>query len=242
MKKLSHSSFIRAGVFLSFIAAWVIFYHYIDYSQYLTKDKISLIIGFIRDFVVRFGIFGPIFFIAASCLAITINVPTIFIICFSVITFGEITGAIISAVAVYIATTLIYFIAQMLGTNFVEWLFGDRLKKFEERLDKRGLLTVVYLRLIFFMSPVLNWLLGITNISYKNFFFGTLLGTAHNIILTAWLSGSIIDLIKAGDSLNPVWTPKLFLPFCIGATIFLAIRIIDRRQRIKRTITEKKTA
>jgi uncharacterized membrane protein YdjX (TVP38/TMEM64 family) len=175
MKKLSHLSFIRAGVFLSFIAAWVIFYHYIDYSQYLTKDKISFIIGFIRDFVVRFGIFGPILFIAASCLAITINVPTIFIICFSVITFGEITGAIISAIAVYIATTLIYFIAQMLG-----------------------------LRLIFFMSPVLNWLLGITNISYKNFFFGTLLGTAHNIILTAWLSGSIIDLIKAGDSLNPV--------------------------------------
>ncbi len=115
----------------------------------------------------------------------------------------------------------------------MKWLFGRRLRTVEERLDERGLMTVFYLRLIFFMSPALNWLLSTTNISYRNLLLGTLLGAAHNIILNAWLSGMVIELITAGKSLNPIETPKLLLPLGIGIVIFFTIRIIDGRRRIR---------
>jgi uncharacterized membrane protein YdjX (TVP38/TMEM64 family) len=232
-KRFERASVIRASILFAFIAAGVIFYHYTDYSHYLTKDKISITIDSIRGFIASFGLFGPFLFVMAGVSAITINIPTVFIIYFSVIIFGGVFGAFISAISVYLATTLIYSIAQLLGRDFVTQLFGKRLKKLEDRLDERGMMTVVYLRLIFFMAPPLNWLLSLTNISYRNFFLGTLFGTVHHIIINAWLSDMVIDLIKSGDSLNPVKTPKLLFPLGIGITIFLTIRIADRRRRIK---------
>ncbi|UCD83946.1 MAG: TVP38/TMEM64 family protein [Deltaproteobacteria bacterium] len=232
-KRFERSSVIRALVLLAFITAGIVFYRYTDYSQYLTKDKISFAIDSIRSFVARFGLFGPILFVVAGFIAITTNIPTVVIIYFSVITFGGIAGAFIAAICVYIATTLIYFIAQLLGRDFVTQLFGKRLKKLEGRLDERGLMTVIYLRLIFFMSPPLNWLLSLTNISYRNFFLGTLFGTVHHIIINAWLSDMIIDQIKAGGSLNPIETPKLLIPLGIGVAVFITVRIIDRRRRTK---------
>lgn len=240
-KRFERSSVIRAFILLAFIAAGIIFYHYTDYSQYLTKDKISFTIDSIRGFMAGFGPLGPILFVMAGLLAITTNIPTVVIISFSVIIFGGVAGAFLSATSVYLAITLIYFISQLLGRDFVARLFGKRLKKLEGRLDERGLMTVIYLRLIFFMAPPLNWLLSLTNISYRDFFLGTLFGTVHHIIINAWLSDMVIDLIQSGDSLNPIKTPKLLLPLGIGITIFLTIRIIDRRRR-KRQDTESETA
>ncbi len=234
MKRLELSSFIRLLLLLALVAAWFAFYHYTDYPQYFTRDRISLTIDAVREFIDSFGIFGPILFVIAASLAITINAPTLLIIYLSAIIFGKVTGAFISFIFIVLGTTMIYFVAQILGRPFIKGLFGKRLRKVEERLDERGLMTVFYLRLIFFMSPAVNWLLSTTNISYRNLFLGTLLGAAHTIILNAWLSGMVIEIIKAGGSLNPIRTPKLLLPLGIGIFIFFTIKIIDRRRRMKR--------
>jgi uncharacterized membrane protein YdjX (TVP38/TMEM64 family) len=101
----------------------------------------------------------------------------------------------------------------------------------EDRLQTTGLMTVVYVRLLSFMLPPVNWLLSLMNISYRDLFLGTLLGTAHMIILFAWLSDIIVDRLQAGDSLNPFTTPELLLPITIGIVIFAALRIVDRRRR-----------
>jgi len=131
-KRFERSSVIRALILLAFIAAGIVFYHYTDYSQYLTKDKISFTIDSIRGFMAGFGSFGPILFVMAGVLAITTNILTVVIIYFSVIIFGGVAGAFLSAISVYLATTLIYFIAQLLGRDFVTRLFGKRLKKLEK--------------------------------------------------------------------------------------------------------------
>ena len=56
------------------------------------------------------------------------STPTFLVICFAILVFGGVAGAIVSAVSIYLATTLNYFVAQLLGRDFVNWAFGDRLK------------------------------------------------------------------------------------------------------------------
>ncbi len=180
-----------------------------------------------------FGIFGPILFAVVGSLALTCNLPVLLIIYFSVITFGKVTGTIISFIIVCMGMTLIYFIAQLLGRPFVKKLFGNRLRRVEERLGEKSLTTVFYMRLVLFMNPPVTWILSTTNVSYSNLLLGTLLGAAPNIVLNVWLSGVIIDLIKTGESLNPIKTPKLLLPLSIGIIIFFTIKIIGRRWRGK---------
>jgi len=223
--RIELSRIIRVSLLLVFIVTTFVLYHYAGYSQYFTKDKISITIDAVREFVSSFGFLGPILYTIAAAVAITINIPTFLIVCLSAIIFGKVAGTIISFIFVGVSTSLIYFIAQLLGRPFTERLFGKRLKKIEERLDERGLMTVFYIRLIWFNSPIANWVLSTTSVSYTNLFFGTILGTAHTIILLVWLSDMIIETIKAGEFLNPIKTPKLLLPICIGITIFITVRV-----------------
>ena len=95
-------------------------------------------------------------------------------------------------------------------------------------------MTVFYLRLAFFMWPALNWVLSTSNISYRDLFLGTLIGTIHHIIILVWLTDMIIETISAGQSLNPIQTPKLLLPICIGIIMFIIARIIDRWWSVKK--------
>jgi uncharacterized membrane protein YdjX (TVP38/TMEM64 family) len=88
------------------------------------------------------------------------------------------------------------------------------------------------------MAPPLNWLLALTNISLRNFFWGTVLGTAHQIIIVAWLTDMVVNLIKTGGSLDPFQTPKLFIPLGIGITILVFTKLIDRRRLAKRGQTK----
>jgi uncharacterized membrane protein YdjX (TVP38/TMEM64 family) len=230
-KRLNRSVIIRAVFFVVFIVISIYLYNYTDYSRYITRERISGTIDTIRVFVGDFGFFGSSVFALAGCLAITINIPTVLVVCLAVVVFGGLGGTIVSAISVYLATTLIYFIAQFLGRDFVNWAFGDRLKKVEDRLQTTGLMTVVYVRLLSFMLPPVNWLLSLMNIPYRDLFLGTLLGTAHMIILFAWLSDMIVDRLQAGDSLNPFTTPELLLPITIGIVLFAALRIVDRNRR-----------
>ncbi len=230
-KQLDRSVFLRALIFAAFIVISIYLHNYTDYSQYITREKISGTIDTIRLFVSDLGLFGSTVFVLAGCLVITINIPTVLIICFAVLVFGGVTGAIVSALSVYLATTLIYFVAQLLGKDFVNWAFGDRLKKVEDRIQTEGLMTVVYVRLLFFMFPPVNWLLSLTNINFRDLFLGTFLGTAHMIILVSWLSDIIVDRLQAGDSLNPFTMPELLLPFVIGVAIFITLRLVDRGKR-----------
>ena len=227
-KRLKRSVSVRALVFAAFIAAGIYLYHYTDYARYVTKDTVSGTIDSIRLFVSDLGLLGSTVFAIAGCLAITINIPSFFVIVFAVIIFGGLAGAVVSAISIYMATTLIYFAAQLLGKEFVHWAFGARLRKIEDHLNEKGLMTVVYVRLLFFMLPPVNWLLSLTNIRYRDLLLGTLLGTAHMIILSAWVSDMVIDLTKAGQSLNPFKTPELLLPGTIGVVIFAMLRLIDR--------------
>jgi len=230
-KRLDRSIIIRALLFVTFIVMSLYLYNYTDYSRYITRERISGTIDTIRGFVGSFGLLGSSVFALAGCVAITINIPTVLVICLAVVVFGGFAGTIVSAISVYLATTVIYIVAQFLGRDFVNWAFGERLRKVEDRLQTTGLMTVVYVRLLSFMLPPVNWLLSLVNIRYRDLFLGTILGTAHMIILFAWLSDIIVDRLQAGDSLNPFTTPELLLPITVGILIFAALRIVDRTRR-----------
>jgi len=242
MEKFDISIIIRSFFFIAFLLTSFILFKYTAFHNYFTKDGLFITINAIRQLIDQCGSWGVVLYLLTGLLAITFNVPTILIIAISVTIFGKVAGGIIAAIIVYAGISLIYWIAQTLGRPFVKSLFNNGFHKIEKRLRNNGLMTVVYLRLVFFMAPVLNWILCVTSISYKNMLLGTIIGTVHNIIIFSWLSGVVVDLVRTGGSLNPLNTPQLLLPICIGGIIFIVARIIDSRHRSDLARTEIKAA
>ena len=105
------------------------------------------------------------------------------------------------------------------------------------RIDERGLMMVVYLRLLFFMIPPLNWILSLSNISFRDYFLGSLLGGVIRIILIAWISATCINLYKVGESMNPLKTHKLLFPLIAWGLILFAVTVMDIYRRKKNRAT-----
>jgi uncharacterized membrane protein YdjX (TVP38/TMEM64 family) len=226
-KRIGLRTYLGAGALVAFLVAVIILHRKLNLWQYLAEENLGSTITAIRAWVGRFGVWGPAIFTLAGSGAFMITTPALLIIYLSVILFGYVTGGIASTLALLGGTTLIYYTGQALGRPFVQGIFGNRFARIEERFSRRELMNVIYLRLLFFMSPWMNWLLCVTGVRYRNVLFGTLLGTVHNIILNVWLGGLIVDLIQSGRSLNPMKTPILFIPVAIGFVIFIVVRIAD---------------
>ncbi len=225
-QQFDRSSVIRAIILLTIISAGIFFCYYTDYSQNLTKEYISDSIESIRKLISGYGFYGNVLFVIVAICAIVINIPSVVIILFSVIIFGGIKAAIVSAISIYIAAMTIYVIAQYLGRGFLKRLCGSKLDQFDKKLEHRGFKTVLYLRLLFFMLPPFNWMLSLSNIGFRDFLLGTVLGTFHHIIVLTWLSDNIIEAVKAGESLNPIKNPGMMASMAIGFGIIISIRLI----------------
>ncbi len=234
-KRIDRSTWLGAGILAAFLIGAVMLHWKLNIGQQFSAENIDNTVLIIRTWAARFGIWGPVLFIAAGSFALLVTTPAAIIIYLSVILFGYATAGVTSMLAILGGTTLIYFAGQALGRPFVLGLFGNRLTRLEERFLNRELMNVIYFRLIFLMSPWMNWLLCVSGVRYRNLMLGTLLGIAHHVILSVWFGGLVINSVQSGRSLNPVKSPQLLLPVAIGLVIFVVLRSADmiyRRRRI----------
>lgn len=185
----------------------------------------------LRSFIDSLGYLGPAAFVAVSAAAIMAYVPAVVIVCVAVCIFGGVTGALLATASIYLAVTAVYFIAQFLGRELVVRVAGRRFGKFESRLAGKGLVTVIYMRLFFFVFPPTNWLLGLSALRFRDVFLGTVLGTIHHIIIFSWMTEVVMEVIRTGGSLNPLETKKLLIPMLAGTIVFVSIHIISYRMR-----------
>jgi uncharacterized membrane protein YdjX (TVP38/TMEM64 family) len=58
----------------------------------------------------------------------------------------------------------------------VERAIPERLKRFELQIESHGFTTVLLMRLMFYLFPPVNWMLGMSGIPGTKFVLGTLIG------------------------------------------------------------------
>jgi uncharacterized membrane protein YdjX (TVP38/TMEM64 family) len=95
-------------------------------------------------------------------------------------TLGTFWGSIVSVIGNTLGATAAFIIARFFLRDWVQDKFLSKYKnieKYESRFLKKGLFTVILLRLIpLFPFNVLNYLLGVTKVSTKDYVIGTFIG------------------------------------------------------------------
>ncbi len=98
------------------------------------------------------------------------------------------------------------FLACQLGFWLSRHYLHDRLSsripekvlKYEHQLESHGFTTVLILRQLFFLFPPINWMLGISDISVRDFRLGTLIGMLPWTLVYTLTGHGLIALLKAG--------------------------------------------
>ena len=142
---------------------------------------------------------------------------------------------VIVSFASTIGATIAFLMSRYLLGETVQSKFGDRLKSFNDQLEKDGAFYLFTLRLIpavpFF---VINLVMGLTKLRATTFYWVSQIGMLPGTIVYTYAGSRVPDLnTLAEEKLSAVFTPsqilQIFLAFALlGVFPLVAKKLMDR--------------
>jgi phospholipase D1/2 len=112
------------------------------------------------------------------------------------------------------------------GRDLVRRYAGERLNNLSKQLSRRGLLTIITLRIVP-VAPfsVINLVAGASHIRFRDFALGTLVGLLPGIIAIALFADSVIHSIRDPEASSFAWLA--------GVVIVIALTVLWLRKWLR---------
>lgn len=204
---------------LAIIAALVLSYFFIPQVQDFFSNGWDVLTSGdkqrTQQWVSQFGWFGPVVIVVTMILQMfLIVIPTPLLMVVAVLAYGPWIGAAILFVAVFLASSVGYFIGRYFGPVIVEKLIGYKTeKKISDFIDDYGFWTVIVIRLSPFLSnDAISFVGGVLKMGYWKFIGATMIGISPLIVFIAYLGGDY-ERLKTGLIWTSVISLVLFIAF-----------------------------
>ena len=183
---------LKALLFLAFIIAAVYTIRYTPAKDFFTQQALG-------KFLDRAGFWAPLVFILVYAAAVCMFVPGSVVTALGAALFGPYGGFLYVYAGAMIGSSVAFWIGRTLGREFAASLIGDRLKKYDEGVERNGFATVLYLRLIYFPFTPMNFGMGLTKVKFGDYFWGTALGILVGTFILTFFVGTIKEIWVGGD-------------------------------------------
>ena len=167
------------------------------------------------------GPYGPLAFVGLCVVGVLLHLPEIVLIAIGGVVFGGVKGFVFGWIGSVAGCTCSFLLARcFLQDAFREVITSRfrRLLSLDERLERRGFLTVLSLRLVLFIAPPLNWAIAITRVRFRDYFLGSAIGVIPGIAVTCYAA----DAIAQAGSFSAALTPAAILPAGIAVAFVAA--------------------
>jgi uncharacterized membrane protein YdjX (TVP38/TMEM64 family) len=215
----SRNGLIKAVLFLLFFAGAIWLFRATDLREWITPERIE---GFVRES----GPWGPLVFILVYALGICLFLPATLFTGIGAVLFGTLQGFVYNEIGALLGASAAFFIGRYLGRDFAASLIGDRLRKYDDRIAANGFATTLYLRLIFFPFTPLNFGMGLTRVTFREYFFGTLFGIIVGGFVLTFFFATLAAVWRSGD-----WWQLLNWQTLLSLALFVASFFIPRAVR-----------
>jgi uncharacterized membrane protein YdjX (TVP38/TMEM64 family) len=221
-------SLIKAIILVFFISAAIYVVRYTAVKEFLTVAEM-------KQFLDAFGFWAPVIFILIYTLAICLFVPGTIITAVGAAIFGPYQGFFYVLAGAMLGASVAFYIGRYLGRDFAATVIGDRLKKYDEAIERNGFAAVLYLRLIYFPFTAMNFGMGLTRVRFRDYFWGTFLGIIVGTFVFTFFVGTIKEVWVSGD-FHQLLAGKVFLS--VGFFIF-SLFIPKLIKKFKNEFTKK---
>ena len=201
---------IKALVFVAFIIAAIYVIQFTSAKEFFTHTTLS-------KFLESTGIWAPLFFIFVYAVGVCLFIPGTLLTALGAAIFGAYWGFLCVWIGAMIGASAAFWIGRTLGRELAAFLIRDRLKKYDDGIERNGFATVLYLRLVYFPFTAMNFGMGLTKVRFWDYFFGTGLGIIVGTFIFTFFIGTLKDVWASGDW-NQLLTFKVF--FSVGLFVF----------------------
>ncbi|MCK9275842.1 MAG: TVP38/TMEM64 family protein [Syntrophales bacterium] len=215
IRKLSRIAYnpavLKAVIFLLFIVAAVILINFTPAQEYFSDEALERLMK-------RAGIWAPIVYVAVYIIGVCLFVPATLLTVVGAAIFGAYWGFLYAWAGALLGGVASFLIGRTLGRQFAQSLIGNRLKKYDDAIERNGFATVLYLRLIYLHFTVMNMGIGLTKIKFWDYFFGTALGIVLGTFIFTYFVGLLREAWITGNW-EILISVKMFFSICL--VIFL---------------------
>jgi len=201
---------IKALVFVVFIIAAITIIRFTPAKEFFTQTALS-------HFLETVGMWAPLFFISVYALGVCLFVPGTLLTLLGAAIFGAYWGFLYVWIGAMIGASAAFWIGRTLGREFAASLIGDRLKKYDDAIERNGFATVLYLRLVYFPFTPMNFGMGLTKVRFRDYFAGTGLGILVGTFIFTFFIGTLKEVWASGDW-GQLLSFKVF--FSVGLFVF----------------------
>ena len=201
---------VKALILVAFIVGAILMVHLTPIKQYLTPEMLS-------QYLDMTGFWGPIIFIIIYAVGICLFIPGTLLTALGAAIFGSYWGFAWVWIAAMIGASVSFIIGRTLGREFAASLIGNKLKKYDDAIERNGFATVLYLRLVYFPFTAMNFGMGLTKARFWDYVAGTGLGIIVGTFIFTFFIGTLREVWASGNW-GELISFKVF--FSIGLFVF----------------------
>ncbi len=211
---------MKAVLLLIFIAAAIFLLRFTPIKNYLTVDALS-------RFLESAGFWAPLIFIMIYAAGVCLFLPGTLLTGLGGAIFGAYWGFVYVWFGAMAGASAAFFIGRTLGREFASSLVGNKLKKYDDAIERNGFATVLYLRLVYFPFTPMNFGMGLTKIHFKDYFIGTGLGIIVGTFIFTFFIGTLKDVWASGNW-GELISFKVFFSIALFIFSFFIPKIIKK--------------
>ena len=221
----SKKAIIKAILFVVFIIVAIYIVRFTPVKEYLTKETLG-------HFLETSGFWAPLIFILVYAVGICLFVPGTLLTALGAAIFGAYWGFLYVWVGAMVGASAAFWIGQTLGREFAASLIWDRLRKYDDAIERNGFATVLYLRLVYFPFTAMNFGMGLTKVRFWDYFFGTGLGIIVGTFIFTFFIGSFKEVWASGNWGNLI-SFKIFFSMSLFVFSLFIPKIIKKFKKEK---------
>lgn len=201
---------LKAVILLIFIVTAICLIRFTPIKNYLTAKALG-------QFLDDVGIWAPLVYIVFYAVGVCLFVPGTLLTGLGAAIFGAYWGFVYVWIGAMIGASAAFFIGRTLGRDFAASLIGDKLKKYDDAIERNGFAATLYLRLVYFPFTPMNFGMGLTKVRFRDYFIGTGLGIIVGTFIFTFFIGTLKDVWASGNW-GELISFKVF--FSIGLFVF----------------------
>ena len=187
---------IRIGFLISLLISFFLLYNYTSVGDWLSVE-------YLEESMKKSGWWGMTMFFIVFLVGTLMNIPCAVFLIFSFFVYGYFWGFMISYVAAVWSSMMNFYFARWIGGKALDEIKNKKMRKILAKAEARPVFTTVWLRLVFLMSPIVNYALALTNIRAKHFFWGNVIGMVPPMLV--FLLGTVMFQSEYFNELWVAW-------------------------------------
>jgi uncharacterized membrane protein YdjX (TVP38/TMEM64 family) len=201
---------IKASLLVAFIIAAIYIVRFTTVKEFLTREALG-------NFLDAAGLWAPVAFVLIYVVGICVFIPGTLLTALGAAIFGAYWGFLYVWIGAMAGASAAFWIGRTLGREFAATLIGDRLKKYDDAIERNGFATVLYLRLVYFPFTAMNFGMGLTKVRFWDYFLGTAFGIIVGTFIFTFFVGTLKE-VWIGGKWGQLFSSKVF--FSVGLFVF----------------------